>query len=26
VKDGVAKLARERNLAAITMSCDFTGG
>ena len=25
VKDGVAKLARERNLAAITMSCDFTG-
>jgi hypothetical protein len=26
VKDGVAKLARERQLAAITMSCDFTGG
>jgi hypothetical protein len=25
VKDGVAKLARERQLAAITMSCDFTG-
>ena len=25
VKDGVAKLARERNLAAITMGCDFTG-
>jgi hypothetical protein len=25
VKDGVAKLARERNLAAITMSCEFTG-
>jgi hypothetical protein len=26
VKDKVAKLARERRLAAITMSCDFTGG
>jgi hypothetical protein len=26
VKDQVAKLARERKLAAITMSCDFTGG
>jgi hypothetical protein len=26
VKDGVAKLARERKLAAITMNCDFTGG
>jgi hypothetical protein len=25
VKDQVAKLARERKLAAITMSCDFTG-
>jgi hypothetical protein len=26
VKDQVAKLARERHLAAVTMSCDFTGG